>query len=95
MDRGFRELAYRVPFAVRRDSASHTYRIVNTSSEILDGVAFTLHGGGMLGASAPAMLAPAEALEVSIAGQNLARNSILVVRWFRPNGVEYLWRVSF
>ena len=88
-------LAYRVPFVFRRDPASRSYRIENRSDEILDGVALTLHGGGVLGASAPALLRPSETLEVSIAGQKLARDSILVVRWFRPNGDEYLWRVSF
>lgn len=89
------ERAYRVPFVLRRDWADRTYRLQNMSNETLDGVSLTLHGGGVLGASVPALLRPAETLEVSIAGRNLARDSILVVRWFRPDGVEYLWRVSF
>ena len=87
--------AYRVPFVLRRDWPHRTYQLINMSTETLDGVSLTLHGGGMLGASSPALLRPAETLEVSIAGRNLARDSILVVRWFRPDGVEYLWRVSF
>lgn len=87
--------AYPVPFLLRRDWASRTYRLENVSSETLDGVSLTMHGGGLLGASSPALLQPAETLEVSIAGRHLARDSILVVRWFRPDGVEYLWRVSF
>jgi hypothetical protein len=89
------DLAYRVPFELRRDASARTYLLTNVSAETLDGVALTMHGGGVLGANSPALLRPAEALEVSIAGRNLARNSILVVRWFRPDGVEYLWRVSF
>jgi hypothetical protein len=58
-------------------------------------VTFTLHGPGMMPVSAPASLEPGEALEIAISGTDLARNTIGVVRWFRPDGVEYLWRVSF
>jgi hypothetical protein len=48
-----------------------------------------------MAANAPRTLAPGETLEVEIAGRHLARDAILVLRWFRPDGVEYLWRVSF
>lgn len=89
------DLAYRVPFELHRDSAARLYRLVNVSTETVDGVSLTLHGSGLLAASAPATLRPADELEVSLAGRNLARDSILVVRWFRADGVEYLWRASF
>jgi hypothetical protein len=46
-------------------------------------------------ASAPATLEPGDALEIVISGADLARDTIALVRWFRPNGQEYLWRVSF
>lgn len=87
-------LAYPVPFRVER-GAGHVYRIINESSETVHGVALTLHGSGVMGASSPSTLAPGDALEVTVAGRNLARSTILVVRWFRPDGREYLWRIAF
>jgi hypothetical protein len=88
------ELAYRVPLHVTR-GPGHRYRFTNIGDEPLGGVSLTLHGSGIMGANPPARLDPGESLEVDIAGRALARDSILVVRWFRPDGVEYLWRVSF
>lgn len=54
-----------------------------------------LHGSGVIAANIPRRLRSGDVLEVRIAGYDLARDTILVVRWFRPDGVEYLWRVSF
>ncbi len=88
------EFAYRVPLYIER-GPGHLYRFTNTGAERLRGVTLTLHGPGVMGANAPTTLAPGETLEVDIAGRSLARDTILVVRWFRPDGVEYLWRVSF
>lgn len=86
--------AYPVPFRVHRDGAP-TYRIVNVSAETVHGVAVTLHGAGVMGASSPCTLGPLETLEVIVAGRDLARRAIMVVRWFRADGEEYLWRISF
>jgi hypothetical protein len=46
-------------------------------------------------ASTPSTLQPGESLEVMISGRDLARSTVLLVRWFRSTGEEYLWRVSF
>ncbi|MDH6180448.1 hypothetical protein M2152_000630 [Microbacteriaceae bacterium SG_E_30_P1] len=88
------DTAYRVPLRLER-AGGHLFRFTNTSDETLRGVALTLHGSGVMGANAPARLQPGETLEVDIKGRSLARDAILVVRWFRPDGTEYLWRVSF
>jgi hypothetical protein len=56
---------------------------------------FSLHGSGVMPVSAPSTLEPGDVLEIVISGSDLARNTIGVVRWFRPDGQEYLWRVSF
>jgi len=88
------ELAYRVPFRVERGAAP-VYRIINVSDATVHGVALTLHGGGVMAASAPCRLTPGEALDVTVAGRDLAQSSIMVVRWFRTDGQEYLWRISF
>lgn len=46
-------------------------------------------------ATAPSVLVVGESLEVAIAARDLARRTVLLVRWFRPSGEEFLWRVSF
>ena len=89
------EPAYAVPFVVERETARGMYRLINVGHEAIHGVALTLHGAGLMAANAPARLESLEVLEVSVAGRDLARNSIMVVRWFRPDGIEYLWRVNF
>jgi hypothetical protein len=90
-----RPLAYRVPFLLEREPERHAYRLTNTSAETVHGVAFTLHGSGVMAVSPPRVLRPDHGIEVTIAVRSLAANAILVIRWFRPNGTEYLWRVSF
>lgn len=89
------ETAYAVPFLIDRSPASNEYTFTNIGKEAVEGVALTLHGTGVMSASAPTRLEVGEALVVTIAGRDLARNTILVVRWFRPDGVEYPWRVAF
>jgi hypothetical protein len=90
-----RPLAYRVPFRVERDYALGNYRLINTGPEVVHGVSFTLHGSGVMAISPPRIVRPGHGIEVTIVSADLARDTILVVRWFRPDGVEYLWRVAF
>ena len=87
------EDAYPVPFTLRREPP--WFRLLNASDETVHGVALSLHGPGRLAANAPATLHAGEALEVVVYGEQLERGTILVVRWFRPDRTEYLWRVSF
>jgi hypothetical protein len=87
------EDAYPVPFRLEREPPH--YRLVNHSTEPVHGVAVILHGPGRLASNAPAKLQPGEALEVTVDGSRISRGTILVVRWFRPGGTEYLWRVIF
>jgi len=92
-DASTQEHAYRVPFRLERRPP--TYTLLNIGAEQLHGVTFTLHGSGLMSANTPALLHPGEALQVIVSGYDLPRNAIMVVRWFRPTGIEYLWRVSF
>lgn len=88
------EQAYAVPLRVDRTRAP-LYRLVNTSAEELVGLTFCLLGSGVMKTSMPQNLAAGEAADVTIRGDDLARRTVLVVRWFRPTHQEYLWRVSF
>lgn len=55
----------------------------------------TLNGAGLMPCVIAAALDPGGMLEVRIRGEDLARSTALVVRWLRPDGRDYLWRVSF
>ena len=89
------QLAYRVPLRVDRRDAPRSYRLVNTGEESLRGLSFSLLGSGLMRASAPLLLAPGQEVRLRIRGDDLPLSAVLIVRWFRPNGDEYLWRVSF
>ncbi|HEY0261128.1 MAG TPA: hypothetical protein VGC18_14890 [Lacisediminihabitans sp.] len=86
---------YPVPFRIQRDAGPRRYVLVNEGDEPVDGVTLSLLGAGVMPASAPSTLLPGQSLEVMISAHDLARSTVLIVRWFRPSGEEYLWRVSF
>lgn len=86
--------AYPVPLRFDRNGRSRRYELVNVGDESLEAVSLTLHGAGLMSSSAPALLLPGHGVEITIRATDLARSTILVVRWFRPNGMEYLWRVT-
>ncbi len=67
----------------------------NIGSETLDGVRLQLDGPGLMAATLPRRLEPGSVLEVRVHGEDLARETLLVARWFRPDGEEYLWRIAF
>ena len=87
--------AYPVPFHLKRDAGPRRYLLSNRGCERLDGVTLSLLRAGVMPATAPSTLWPGESLEVVIAARDLARSTVLMVRWFRPSGEEHLWRVSF
>lgn len=87
------EPAYRVPWNFQRGNGLYALR--NLGTETLSAVTFNLYGPGVMPATAPSTLHGGDTLEIAISGGDLARSTIGIVRWFRPNGDEYLWRVSF
>jgi hypothetical protein len=93
------ESAYRVPWIFERGDGTgvplNCFTLRNLGAERLTAVTFNLHGRGIMPASAPSTLDAGDSLEIVISGNDLARDTIGLVRWFRPNGQEYLWRVSF
>ena len=87
--------AYRVPLRLDRRDAPRHYRLRNVGDEPLRGLSFSLLGSGVMRASPPLLLAPGAEVTLRIRGSTLPVSAILIIRWFRPNGDEYLWRVSF
>jgi hypothetical protein len=87
-------LAYPVPFVFDRSTPPRFF-LRNASLERLSGVRFALLGAGSMPVQAPISLDAGEAAEIRIHGDDLARSTVLVVRWHRENGDEYLWRASF
>ncbi|WP_431280234.1 hypothetical protein [Leifsonia poae] len=92
--RSDREFAYRVPWQVDR-SAPPMYRLVNTSGDVLRGVSISVSGRARLRVTAPTAVVPGDAVSATVTGTELERDSVMVVRWFQPDGLEYLWHVSF
>lgn len=83
-----------MPFTFDR-SHPPRFRLTNQGPEVVRGVSATLLGRGLMPAGPPRSLRPGEHLEVTIRGDDLARETTLVIRWLRPNDEEYLWRVAF
>jgi hypothetical protein len=87
-------VAYAVPLRIDRARAPR-YELTNVGSEPLRAVTLTLLGSGLMLPGAPKGLFPGQSLSFTLRADNPARNTIVVVRWFRPSGEQYLWRVSF
>jgi hypothetical protein len=87
--------AYPVPLRLDRSGAPARYGLRNISDEPLRGLSFSLLGSGLMRATPPLLLAPGHEMTLRIRGSTLPVSAILIIRWFRPNGDEYLWRVSF
>jgi hypothetical protein len=88
-----RRLAYRVPWRVDRTTTPHL-RLVNAGRQTLSGVTVSIAGGSRLRVSAQGSVQPGEAIRASVTGPDPARDTVLVVRWFPPDGREYLWQIS-
>jgi len=86
--------SYPVPFAIDRRRAPR-YALRNASLEPVHWIRLELAGPGLLRAPTPARLGPGEVLEFDLRGEDLSRDSRLVVRWLREDGDEYLWSVVF
>jgi len=88
------DLAYRVPFVVDRSRAPW-YVLHNRGTERIRGVTLSMLGSGRLLWGLPTALEPDDHLRFRVHGDEIARDSVLLVRWFRPTDEEYLWRFSF
>lgn len=89
-----RPAAYPVPFRVERGAAGRV-RLVNRSDETLRCVTLFVLGPGLLDADVVGTLPPGDLVHARVRGSDLELATSLVVRWFRADGEEYLWRVAF
>ncbi|RDV46970.1 hypothetical protein DOE76_02195 [Leifsonia sp. ku-ls] len=69
-------------------------RLVNDSREPLSGVTVSVAGSSRLRVSGPTSVRPGESVRASVSGRDPERDTVLVVRWFPPDGREYLWQIS-
>ncbi|QAY74961.1 hypothetical protein ET445_10040 [Agromyces protaetiae] len=88
------EPAYRVPWRVDR-SRDPWFTLVNDGDEPASGVQISLSGDGRLLWRPLLTVAAGDQVTFVVQADDPARNCIACVRWFRPDGTEYLWRISF
>ncbi|HHW51075.1 MAG TPA: hypothetical protein GX406_06385 [Pseudoclavibacter sp.] len=88
--------SYRVPFRVDR-SAAPWYLLQNIGDQPVTGVTVTEFDsrGCAVSERGPQRLAPGESLVFPVRSRHPEVGTIAIVRWFRRNGDEFLWRVSF
>ena len=89
-----RSAAYPVPFLVVRPAPGRV-QLVNRGAETLRCVVFLVLGPGVLDAQVVGSVAPGDVIETRVHGRDLERSTSLVVRWFREDDEEYLWRIAF
>lgn len=87
--------AYPVPLWIDREGAPRTYRVHNIGDEPLRGLRASLLGPGHLEPVHVPVLAEGAGVTLTLLGPELEKGSVVVLRWFRPSGEEYLWRFSF
>lgn len=95
--------AVAVPWRVVRRSESGVIEVEHCGPAPLYSVRFALAGGGMLGLSLPRTVLPGERIRVVVRGTFADRNArsaaasadtMLVMRWFEPDGTELLWPIA-
>ncbi|MCU1528752.1 MAG: hypothetical protein JWP75_2515 [Frondihabitans sp.] len=86
--------AYAVPFWIDRRLAPQLHHVVNVGDETVRGLRVSLLGSGHLVPMSTVSLGPGSSFTLATLATD-SQDSVMVLRWFRPNGEEYLWRFSF
>jgi len=91
--------AVAVPWRVVRRSESGVIEVEHCGAAPLYSVRFALAGRGMLGLSLPRTVLPGERMRVVVRGgfaESVAgsADTMLVMRWFQPDGTELLWPIA-
>jgi hypothetical protein len=88
--------AYAVPWDFDRSQGPPLFTLTNVGPEVLHAISLHLLGSGRMLCRAPITMRPGDGMRIVLRhDEDLALDTVLVVRWFRPDGGEYLWRVSF
>ncbi len=88
--------AYAVPWFFDRSQGPPLFTLTNAGREVLHAISLHLLGSGTMLCRAPITMRPGDSVRMVLRhDSDLALDTVLVVRWFRPDGGEYLWRVSF
>jgi hypothetical protein len=88
--------AYPVPWTFDRSQGPPLFTLTNAGREVLHAISLHLLGSGRMLRRAPITMGPGDSMRIVLRhDEDLALDTVLVVRWFRPDGGEYLWRVSF
>lgn len=90
--------AVAVPWRVRARSVQGVIELEHCGTRPAHSVRFALAGAGILGLSLPRLVLPGERVRAVVragpAGECAdAADALLVVRWFEPDGSEFLWPI--
>jgi len=86
---------YLLPWQVTQRSEGGLLELRNVSAERLTFVRFAVAGTGELALTLPRHAEPGETISVAFhEGCPPGAESLVTMRWFRPNGREYLWVLS-
>lgn len=86
---------YLTPWQVRHREPGGGVTLQNVGTERLTFVRLALAGTGSLALSLPRHANPGERIQISCSEEHPpGADTVVVVRWFRPDGREYLWLVS-
>lgn len=91
--------AVAVPWQIVTRSSSGVIEVEHRGASPLHSVRFALAGSGMLGLSLPRTVYPGERVRVVLRGGHAERtlsasDTMLVMRWFQPDGREMLWPIA-
>lgn len=86
--------AYQVPWRVIARDSNRSVMIRNDSDERLTFVRFAIAGSGELAVSLPRHVQPGESLVAELVWPYASADTLITVRWFRPDQQEYLWVLS-
>lgn len=92
-------VAIAVPWRIVTRSASGVIEVEHRGAAPLHSVRFALAGSGMLGLSLPRTVYPGERVRVVLRGGHAeqtmrAADTMLMMRWFQPDGTEMLWPIA-